>query len=175
MATKAGTVTAVTQEAITVEGTVYPLKAEPATSVTDQKTLILPRFRSWHEPAVAVEDKVAKKQLVARGVTHVFFQANMWVFSGIVLLAGIAMGLGMAAVYKHIPDYFPNDVGVVGGLVGVLGGLGGFALPIVFGYLLKWTGLWTTCWLLLAVLSFICLYWMHRVVMKISKRTFERD
>jgi NNP family nitrate/nitrite transporter-like MFS transporter len=53
----------------------------------------------------------------------------------------------MAAVYKHIPTYFPHDVGVVGGIVGVLGGLGGFFFPILFGYLLQASGIWTTCWL----------------------------
>ena len=63
------------------------------------------------------------------------------------------MGLGMAAVFKHIPDYYPGSVGVVGGIVGVLGGLGGFFLPILFGSLLKWSGIWTTCWLLLAAVT----------------------
>ena len=40
------------------------------------------------------------------------------------LVLGAVMGIGKAAVYKHIPDYFPQDVGGVGGIVGVLGGLG---------------------------------------------------
>jgi MFS transporter, NNP family, nitrate/nitrite transporter len=80
------------------------------------------------------------------------------------------MGLGMAAVYKHIPEYFPNDVGVVGGLVGVLGGLGGFVLPIVFGYMLKGTGLWTSCWLLLALLAIVSLVWMHMTILSMSRR-----
>ena len=45
------------------------------------------------------------------------------------------MSLGKAAVYKHIPVYYPNHVGAVGGLVGMIGGLGGFVLPIAFGVL----------------------------------------
>jgi NNP family nitrate/nitrite transporter-like MFS transporter len=52
----------------------------------------------------------------------------------------------------------------VGGIVGVLGGLGGFFCPILFGYLLEWTGLWTTCWMFFAVLSVVCLWWMHAVI-----------
>jgi NNP family nitrate/nitrite transporter-like MFS transporter len=75
-------------------------------------------------------------------------------------------GIGKAAVYKHIPDYFPEEVGVVGGMVGVLGGLGGFFCPILFGYLLKTTGLWTSCWMLMFALSVICLWWMHSVITK---------
>ena len=79
------------------------------------------------------------------------------------------MGIGKAAVYKHIPDYFPADVGVVGGIVGVLGGLGGFVCPVIFGYLLKSTGLWTSCWMFFAVLVTICLMWMHFVIQKMMR------
>ena len=148
----------------------YPLKTQPAADpAIDSKTLVLPQFNSWHEASVQVGDEVKKKQVLARGVTHVFFQANQTVFTVLLLLAGVLMGLGMAAVYKHIPEYFPQDVGVVGGLVGVLGGLGGFVLPIFFGYLLKGTGLWTSCWLLLALLAVACLVWMHLAILKMGK------
>ena len=77
---------------------------------------------------------------MARGVTQIFFQANIWVFTTLSLILGAVMGIGKAAVYKHIPDYFPADVGVVGGIVGVLGGLGGFICPVIFGYLLQIDG-----------------------------------
>jgi NNP family nitrate/nitrite transporter-like MFS transporter len=92
------------------------------------------------------------------------------VFTSLVFVVGIAMGIGKAAVYKHIPEYFPGDVGVVGGIVGVLGGLGGFICPVVFGYLLEWTGLWTMTWVFFAVLSTICLIWMHVVIRSMMKR-----
>ena len=115
-------------------------------------------------------DTVVKRQLLARGVTHIFFQANVWVFTGLVFVVGIVTGIGKAAVYRYIPDYFPNDVGVVGGIVGVLGGLGGFVCPIIFGYLLKWTGLWTTCWLFFFVLTGVCTLWLHLVVRDILKQ-----
>jgi nitrate/nitrite transporter NarK len=48
--------------------------------------------------------------------------------------------------------------------VGVIGGLGGFVFPIVFGTLVGASGIWTTCWILLFGLSVTCLVWMHRVV-----------
>ena len=82
-------------------------------------------------------------------------------FTVTVFALSIMMGLGMAAVYKHIPVYFPNEVGVVGGLVGVVGGLGGFVMPILFGALLTFTGMWTTCWMILMGTSLTCLLWMH--------------
>lgn len=46
-------------------------------------------------------------------------------------LTGISLGIGMAAVFRYIPDFFGASVGAVGGLVGALGGLGGFFLPQV--------------------------------------------
>ena len=61
------------------------------------------------------------------------------------------MSLGKAAVYKHIPAYYPDNVGAVGGLVGMIGGLGGFVLPIAFGALNDLTGLWSSCFMLLFV------------------------
>jgi MFS transporter, NNP family, nitrate/nitrite transporter len=123
----------------------------------------------WQEPVVAPGQTVKRRQLLARGTTHIFFQANVWIFTALVFITGIAMGIGKAGVYKLIPDYFPRDVGVVGGIVGVIGGLGGFACPIVFGYLLKWTGLWTTTWMFLALIGVGCLVWLHVVVRRLLR------
>ncbi len=169
MAGAVGVVTHVSPQEIVVGETRYPLRAKPADEVVDEKALVWPRSRFWQEPAVAPGDRVVKKQLLARGVTHVFFQANVWVFTALVFIVGIMMGIGKAAVYKHIPEYFPRDVGVVGGLVGVIGGLGGFGSLILFGYLLRATGLWTSCWLFLFVLSAGCLAWMHVVVRRLDR------
>ena len=43
------------------------------------------------------------------------------------------LGLGNGAVFKLVPQYFPANTGVVTGLVGALGGLGGFFPPLVLG------------------------------------------
>ena len=90
-------------------------------------------------------------------------------FTVIVFVLGFFMALGKAAVYKHIPVYYPKNVGAVGGLVGMIGGLGGFVLPIAFGALNDLTGLWTSCFMLLFVLVSVALLWMH-----ISIRQMER-
>ena len=74
------------------------------------------------------------------------------------------------AVYKHVPTYYPNDVGSVGGLVGMIGGLGGFVLPIAFGALNDLTGIWSSCFVLLFVLVMLSLLWMHFAI-----RRMERD
>ena len=124
---------------------------------------------AWQEAVVEEGQEVKKKELLARGITQIFFQANIWIFTGLSLILGAVMGIGKAAVYKHIPDYFPDDVGVVGGIVGVLGGLGGFVCPVIFGYLLRATGLWTSCWMFFLVLVAVCLAWMHIVIQKMLK------
>ena len=71
------------------------------------------------------------------------------------------MSLGKAAVYKHIPVYYPDRVGAVGGVVGLVGGLGGFVLPIAFGALNDLTGVWQSCFWLLFLIVSVSLVWMH--------------
>ena len=72
------------------------------------------------------------------------------------------MSLGKAAVFKHIPVYYPDRVGAVGGVVGLVGGLGGFIMPIAFGALNDLTGIWQSCFWLLFALVATALVWMHR-------------
>jgi NNP family nitrate/nitrite transporter-like MFS transporter len=90
-------------------------------------------------------------------------------FTFVVFVLGLAMGIGKAAVYKHIPHYFPDRVGAVGGLVGVIGGLGGFIMPILFGALVDRTRLPTTTFLFLFALSAACLVWMVIVVHRLTR------
>jgi MFS transporter, NNP family, nitrate/nitrite transporter len=79
-------------------------------------------------------------------------QVLSWVFSGVaifsLLLAWPSMipftvgalgcaallGLGNGAVFKLVPERFPRDTGTVTGLVGALGGLGGFFPPLLLGF-----------------------------------------
>jgi MFS transporter, NNP family, nitrate/nitrite transporter len=90
-------------------------------------------------------------------------------FIVIVFVLGFFMSLGKAAVYKHIPVYYPNSVGAVGGLVGMIGGLGGFVLPIAFGVLNDLTGVWTSCFMLLFVLVSAALLWMHMAIRQMER------
>jgi NNP family nitrate/nitrite transporter-like MFS transporter len=178
MARAAGTIESVSDTAIVVQtdlGAIqrYELARKSGELASEEERrdglLVLPRSMYWQEPVVAVGQHVPKKALLARGVTQIFFQANVWVFTLLSLVLGAVMGIGKAAVYKYIPDYFPRDVGVVGGIVGVLGGLGGFVCPVIFGYLLRATGLWTSCWMFFLVLVAVCLAWMHVVIRRMMK------
>ena len=51
-----------------------------------------------------------------------------------------AIGLGNGAVFKLVPQYFPQSVGAVTGLVGAMGGLGGFFPPLALGLIRQQTG-----------------------------------
>ena len=97
------------------------------------------------------------------------FGTNRVFFIPFVFILGMLMGIGMGAVYQHIPHYFPQEVGSVGGLIGVIGGLGGFLLPTLFGWLLDRTGHWTSCWFVLSCLLGGSLFWMHRVVRRLTR------
>ena len=88
-------------------------------------------------------------------------------FTVLVVATGCAMGIGAAAVFKHIPEYFPGDVGSVGGLVGSLGALGGFFLPPLFAYANRWTGLPQSTFFVLFALTASAAVWMHITVVKL--------
>ncbi len=92
-------------------------------------------------------------------------------FVGLTAVLGFFMSLGKAAVYKHIPVYYPHHVGAVGGVVGMVGGLGGFLLPLTFGMLNDVTGIWQSCFMLLFVLVSSALLWMHFSITRMDRRT----
>ncbi|MBI2259461.1 MAG: MFS transporter [Flavobacteriia bacterium] len=166
-----GKVTFVSEDKIIIDTSTYFLKkAKYTNSNFDEKTLILPKKDNWQTAVVKEGQEVKKKELIAKGTTKIHFQANVWIFTILVTLIGIVWGIGKAGVYKFIPDYFPDEVGVVGGMVGVIGGLGGFVCPIVFGYLLEWTGVWTSSWMLMLFVSILCYIWMKRVVRNLVRK-----
>lgn len=79
--------------------------------------------------------------MLLAGVVLTFFPGvGVWGFTAALFVLGVGMGVGKASVYKMIPDAFPNDVGAVGGLVGLLGALGGVLVPLLAGPLQKATG-----------------------------------
>ncbi|MBK6896520.1 MAG: NarK/NasA family nitrate transporter [Alphaproteobacteria bacterium] len=90
-------------------------------------------------------------------------------FTAIVFVLGFFMSLGKAAIYKHIPVYYPNDVGSVAGIVGLIGGLGGFFLPICFGFMNDVLNIWTSCFMLMFALVAVALVWMHITIILMER------
>lgn len=58
-----------------------------------------------------------------------------------VIVAGmICLGMANGAVFQIVPQRFPGQIGRATGVVGAVGGLGGFALPMLLGTLKARTG-----------------------------------
>lgn len=74
-----------------------------------------------------------------------------------------AIGLGNGAVFKLVPEYFPQSVGSVTGLVGAAGGLGGFFPPLIIGTVRQATGVFTWGFILLSLFAIICLIVARKV------------
>jgi len=73
------------------------------------------------------------------------------------------LGLGNGAVFKLVPQYFPDQTGTVTGLVGAMGGLGGFFPPLVLAWFRGQTGAIWPGFALLSATS-VALWWAnHRV------------
>ncbi|MDQ7081184.1 MAG: nitrate/nitrite transporter [Paracoccaceae bacterium] len=100
------------------------------------------------------------------------FGIPLYLFVFLSVILGFVMSLGKAAVYKHIPVYYPHHVGAVGGLVGMIGGLGGFVLPIAFGVLLDLTKVWSTVFMLMFVLVGVSTIWMHVAIRRMERAKF---
>jgi NNP family nitrate/nitrite transporter-like MFS transporter len=97
------------------------------------------------------------------------FPVTLTVFFACIEVLAIGMGVGKASVYKYIPEYFPRDVGAVGGLVGTLGALGGFFMPLSFGYLEQATGQPNSCFWVMFGLIAACFGWLHLVVQSLRQ------
>ena len=110
-----------------------------------------------------------------KGPIAFHLETGVVAFTVLIFILGFFMSLGKAAVYKHIPVYYPKHVGAVGGVVGLVGGLGGFVLPVAFGVLNDLTGVWTSCFMLLFTIAAVALVWMHSAIRTMEKAALGRD
>ena len=87
------------------------------------------------------------------GETVLHLGLDIWSFTALLFVVGIAWGFGKASVFKHISDEYPHNIGVISGIVGLMGGLGGFVLPIVFGALVDLTGIRSSAFMFLFAMT----------------------
>jgi NNP family nitrate/nitrite transporter-like MFS transporter len=95
------------------------------------------------------------------GPTTFHIGLNAWVFTALMFVMGMAWAFGKASVFKYISDEFPDNIGVISGIVGLAGGLGGFFLPILFGMLVDLTGVRSSCFMLMYGVVWVSLIWMY--------------
>ena len=86
---------------------------------------------------------------------------NVYVFTAVMAVLGVAWAFGKASVFKYISDDYPGNIGAISGIVGLAGGLGGFILPIMFGALMDWTGIRSSAFMLMYGVVWVSLIWMY--------------
>ncbi|HIJ37378.1 MAG TPA: NarK/NasA family nitrate transporter [Rhodospirillaceae bacterium] len=86
---------------------------------------------------------------------------NVYLFTALMFVLGIALAFGKASTFKYISDDFPDNIGAISGIVGLAGGLGGFVLPIMFGALVDLTGIRSSAFMLLYGVVWVSLIWMY--------------
>lgn len=64
-----------------------------------------------------------------------------------------ALGMGNGAVFQLVPQRFGREIGIMTGLVGMMGGVGGFYLASSLGYSKQFTGNYQAGFLLFAILA----------------------
>ena len=95
------------------------------------------------------------------GPTTFHIGLNVYTFTILMFVLGIAWAFGKASVFKYIADEYPTNIGAVSGIVGLAGGLGGFILPIMFGALMDLTGIRSSAFMLMYGVVWISLIWMY--------------
>ncbi|GHF91922.1 MFS transporter [Thalassotalea marina] len=102
--------------------------------------------------------------MVIQGVSkevNLNIEINVWLFTLLILIIGIAQGFGRASIYKIIYQHYPKQMGTVGGAVSMVGALGGCTLPILFGLAVDFIGVYTACFMLLYGVLAVCMFLMY--------------
>ncbi|HEV2400827.1 MAG TPA: MFS transporter [Candidatus Sulfotelmatobacter sp.] len=105
------------------------------------------RVLSWILPAVAAFGLLLGVQ-------------SMLPFTVGALGCAALLGIGNGAVFQLVPRYFPNQRATVTGLVGAMGGMGGFFPPLLLGVFRDKLGVIWPGFLLLSAVAGV-LWWMN--------------
>ena len=107
--------------------------------------------------------------LTLSAVLFAFSLNSMVLITLAALMISVMLGLGNGTVFKLVPLYFPGLTGRATGIVGALGGIGGFFPPLLMGAIQQSTGSYAGGLLLLALVSLLALILV--VVMGRRQRT----
>ena len=99
--------------------------------------------------------------MTTAGPTTFHIGLNVYLFTLLMFILGIAFAFGKASVFKYISDEFPSNIGAISGIVGLAGGLGGFILPIMFGALMDLTGIRSSAFMLMYGIVWVSLIWIY--------------
>ena len=99
--------------------------------------------------------------LTVNGPSTYHIGLNVYAFTALIAVLGVAMAFGKASVFKYISDDYPGNIGTISGIVGLAGGMGGFILPILFGFLMDLTGIRSSAFMLMYGVVWVSLIWMY--------------
>ncbi|HEX7971380.1 MAG TPA: nitrate/nitrite transporter [Thiobacillus sp.] len=96
-----------------------------------------------------------------KGPMTAHFGLNATTFTVVMFTLGVVFAIGKASVFKYISDDYPDNIGMISGVVGLAGGLGGFLMPIMFGALVDLTGIRSSAFMLMFGVVWVSLMWMY--------------
>ena len=99
--------------------------------------------------------------LTVNGPATFHIGLNIYAFTALMGVLGVAFAFGKASVFKYISDDYSHNIGAISGIVGLAGGLGGFVLPILFGALMDLTGIRSSAFMLMYGVVWVSLIWMY--------------
>jgi NNP family nitrate/nitrite transporter-like MFS transporter len=82
---------------------------------------------------------------------------QLWMAIAAFVVGMGALGMGNGAVFQLVPQRFGREIGVMTGLVGMMGGVGGFYLASSLGYSKQMTGNYQAGFLVFALLALVAL------------------
>jgi len=80
------------------------------------------------------------------------FSTLAWALT-FVLLIMLCLGFGNGVVFQVVSCRFRDTMGTASGFIGAAGGLGGFLLPTVFGWLKDLTGVFSSGFMAFGIVS----------------------
>jgi MFS transporter, NNP family, nitrate/nitrite transporter len=118
-----------------------------------------------------LSDRIGGKQLLLfvflglASIGWLLFIPSLIGFTLVVFLCAVMLGIGNGGVFKLVPQYFPSHTGTVTGLVGAVGGLGGFFPPIVLGLFKDRLGSYTPGFILFSLFALSCVFILGRTLL----------
>ncbi|HEX3483404.1 MAG TPA: MFS transporter [Kofleriaceae bacterium] len=91
-------------------------------------------------------------------------QPALPVMIALLAVSMLGLGLGNGAVFQIVALRFPGEIGVVTGVIGAVGGLGGFMLPTLLGSVREYMGTFGDGFAVLAVLAGAAAAGVHMLV-----------
>jgi NNP family nitrate/nitrite transporter-like MFS transporter len=100
-------------------------------------------------------DRVLQALLATIAVGYLYMATlpAVAVAAPVLIATMVCLGLGNGVVFQLVPERFRRQIGIVTGIVGAVGGLGGFALPTLLGAMKQGFGSFAHGFLVLAVLA----------------------